>query len=671
MLKPVNYRAAFIFCCVLALHTVADAQTISFAPPVNYATGNTPYGVTVGDLNHDGHLDLVVPNVNGNNVSVLLGNGDGTFKPAVNYPASQPVSVAIADFNGDGNPDLAVAEEGNGSVFLMLGDGKGGFAPGKNIAFSSGQPQTITAADLNGDGKPDLVVCGFGGGLIVMNLGNGQFTSSQLSPFTVGTLGAACAVGDLDGDGKPDIAATEFEYGLPSYLHVYHGNGNGTFQAAGVYSAGMSAFELAIGDVNGDGIPDIVVNNFVYLSTVSVLLGSGGGVFQSPVAYSTSDHNDNGVVLADFNGDGNLDIAAPNVLAGNGDGTFQNPVMLMYGISIAAGDFNEDGKPDLAVPSNSTAGFVAVFLNQTTFLPPATHFSVSVPASVPQGASVNVTVSARDQFNNIATAYHGTVHFTSSDGAANLPADYKFVPADNGIHTFTVQFNTPGQQQLLLADKNKSSIQGAASTIVAGPAATFSLTAPRYVSQGSAFTFTATARDQLNDVAIAYTGTAHFASSDSIVVLPADYTFTGPDRGSHTFTGTTTLNTLGNQTISATDKSNGTITGTSSNIYVSGTTPTTVTLVLSGIAPAPARSLFRKAITFTATTNPTAATGTILLMDGGTVIGSGPLASGSATITVIIGTVGSHSLTALYSGDAAYSTASSTVLQLQRSPRPR
>jgi hypothetical protein len=444
--------------------------------------------------------------------------------------------------------------------------------------------------------------------------------------------------------------------------------------------------------------------------------------------------------------------------------------MILGKIFFAVGDFNEDGKPDLAVlldSSNSNNSFVSILLNQTTFPPPVAHFSVTIPASVLQGINFNVTVNARDQSNNTAAAYRGTVHFTSTDQIANLPGDYTFTNVDHGAHTFSLKFNTVGARQLFVTDKNKGSIQGSAFTNVIGPhysvqapatvnagssfsvtviavdpggsplpnyigtahitssdtnamvppdaaltngfgtfnltlktaggqtvsaidtanlftngtsgvisvnpgpANRFSLTVPIYVSQGSTFAFTATARDQFNNVASSYTGTAHFTSSDGAAVLPGDYTFTGADQGSHTFTGATTLNTLGNQTISATDKSNGTITETSSNIYVSGTTLATVTLTLTGIAPAPTRSLFRKAITFTATTNPTNATGTILLMDGATVIGSGILASGSTTITTVIGTVGSHSLTALYSGDATYSTAMSTALVLARSPKPR
>jgi hypothetical protein len=208
----------------------------------------------------------------------------------------------------------------------------------------------------------------------------------------------------------------------------------------------------------------------------------------------------------------------------------------------------------------------------------ATHFSVTAPASATAGTAFSATVTALDANSNTATGYAGTIHFSSSDSAGVLPADYTFTSADAGVHTFTNAFTlkTAGSDTVTATDKTSSSITGNATVTVAGVATHFSITAPASTTAGSAFSVTVTALDASNNKATGYTGTVHFTSSDAAAVLPADYTFTSTDAGVHTFTNAFTLKTAGSNTVTATDKTTSSITGsatvtTSTNVAASGT----------------------------------------------------------------------------------------------------
>jgi hypothetical protein len=185
----------------------------------------------------------------------------------------------------------------------------------------------------------------------------------------------------------------------------------------------------------------------------------------------------------------------------------------------------------------------------------ATHFAV-VPSKpiTTAGVPVAVTVVALDASNHPVFNYTGTVHFTSSDGAAALPADYTFVAGDHGFHTFQVTLNTPGPQTVTATDTADSSIRGTANiTVNPGQVATHFALVPAspFVHAGHAFTLYVVALDANNHIVSNYTGTVHFSSSDGAAVLPPDYTFTTGDHGYHAFT--VTLNTPGHQTISVLD----------------------------------------------------------------------------------------------------------------------
>jgi hypothetical protein len=199
------------------------------------------------------------------------------------------------------------------------------------------------------------------------------------------------------------------------------------------------------------------------------------------------------------------------------------------------------------------------------------HFSISAPASSTAGSPFSVTVTALDSFNNPVLTYTGTVHFTSTDTAAVLPADYTFTVGDAGVHTFTnaITLQTAGNKSVTATDSAKNTVTGSASLTVSAASATHLQVSayPSPTTAGAAHNFTVTALDQFNNVATGYTGTVHFTSSDSQPVLPADFIFAGANAGVHTFSAT--LKAAGTQSITATDTVTGTITGTQSSITVS------------------------------------------------------------------------------------------------------
>jgi hypothetical protein len=243
--------------------------------------------VAVGDFNRDGVPDPAVANaMDPGTVSVLLGNGEGTFRSAVNYAVGGPPhSVAVGDFNGDGIPDLAVATDFH-TVSVLLGNGDGTFQPAVNYATAF-IPVYVAVADFRHNGIIDLVVAdeATDPGMVTVLLGNGDGTFWPAVNYATGGVNPmSVAVGDLNGDGIPDLAVVNAD---SDNVSVLLGNGDGTFQAAVSYAAGVRPVSVAVGDFNGDGTLDLAVaGGPFYDGTVSVLFGNGDGTFHSAVNYA-------------------------------------------------------------------------------------------------------------------------------------------------------------------------------------------------------------------------------------------------------------------------------------------------------------------------------------------------------------------------------------------------
>jgi hypothetical protein len=295
-----------------------------------YSAGTALFDLAVGDFNGDGKLDVAGVDRFGGNVWILLGNGDGSFQSPVPVPVGFVTrALAVADFNGDGNADIVVVgynDSGlSAGVSILLGNGDGSFSiPGGILPWNGVQ---VTVSDFNGDGKPDFAFTLNGGiSALYILLGNGDGTfqspliTQGLSPSAIKLVAA-----DLNADGKPDLVLADEGDGV----FVLLGNGDGTFAAPATYNPGNNgAATVIVEDFNGDGKPDLAIAPYLSdnFGGLALLSANGDGTFQSPVWYAVK-YSYYAIyfyfaVAGDFNGDGTIDLA----FASNFSGT---PVFLV------------------------------------------------------------------------------------------------------------------------------------------------------------------------------------------------------------------------------------------------------------------------------------------------------------------------------------------------------
>jgi Bacterial Ig-like domain (group 3)/FG-GAP-like repeat len=616
---------------------VLDPATLGFtfvpASGSPVAVGFDPEVAILGDFNNDGKLDLAVAvgvqTPGANTVSVLLGNGDGTFQPKASYaPANFFAAWILAgDFNHDGNLDLAVVisgdgveGDGTGTVNILLGNGDGTFQPQQTYIVGN-RPDSIAMADFNGDGFLDLAVLNSADDNVTVLLGNGDGTfvleqscAAEFVPgthtegtptcvtatFPVGNDAVQIATADFNADGKADLVVTNSESGTVSVLL---GVGDGTFQSQVTYTVGREVDGIAVADFNGDGIPDLAVTNEAD-NTVGVLLGIGDGTFQQPqVTYATG-LAPLGISVGDFKGNGNADLAVSNVESntvsvffnkGDGTGTFQPQVTFPGGglpLQLVAGDLNGDGLSDLAI------------VNARQFTGNIFKATILLAAQTETATAAGVVIS----------------------GTQNVMATY---PGDT-----------------IRADSQSA-------TIPVGPVATMTSLScsPNPAFSGQLVTCTAT-------VAPIPTGTDNvdfFNGATSLGI--ADINSSG------VATFTTSSLPLGPSSITAVfSGSAGFATSTSSAVIVNvnAQTVTTTTLV---VTPNPA--VAGQPVTFTATVTPAptgAPLGTVSFSNGATLLGSGTVnSSGVATFTTSSLPAGVLSLTATFSSNAGFAGSTSTT----------
>jgi hypothetical protein len=514
--------------------------TLPNVPTGQGANGVENTGIVAGDFNNDGILDLAVLDGGmyggtSGSIAVLLGTGGGNFHTVINNSATGEDSVAIvsADFNGDGIPDLAVADGLTDTVRIQLGNGDGTFSPSPTSPATGNGPNFMIAADFNDDGIPDLaVVNGTDNDItILLGKGDGTFTPTANSQQT-GSAPYFVATADFNGDGIPDLAVLNNNSGTDT-LTIYLGTGTGGFTLVTTGpGTGTAAAAIAVGDFNGDGVPDIAIANsvvggmaFPYSTatvTVSVLQGNGDGTFQQETGVSFQSVTGapaDALLTADFNNDGNADLAvdltsgdsirAPNyvtVLLGNGSSTFTTTAISsetgLAPAPLVTGDFNGDGVSDLANVAHSGEdgpGFVNILLsaNQTATataneitLPPSTGTGLVV-ASYPGDSNFSASMSTSATLT--APAGTATVGVTSS--AANP------VP-DGALVTITASVTGAGLTPTGMVTFYDSSGQLAASQLQNG-VATYTSTA---FSVGS------------HSIVVQYAGDANYTPSTSPVL---------------------------------------------------------------------------------------------------------------------------------------------------------
>ena len=452
-----------------------------------------------GDFNGDGKTDIAVGSFG---VSILYGNGDGTFTAGPTYGSMFTSSGVAGDFNHDGRTDLAVADTTGSStngIYVLLGQSDGSLSAPKRIStFTAGQ---LAAADLNHDGYLDLIA-GYTSFAVFTNLKNGTFSNPRIyagKEYTVGPFALAdfnrdgntdlvsgnlisygsrsgtfsvpamtqtptpvfVAVGDFNGDGIDDVAVVNTD----QFVTVFLGSGQGYLNAGTTYPTGLVDARIAVGDVNGDGYLDLVVTRGNYdpnntAKDVTVLMGNGDGTFRSAISTSilgqpaTNTLNKQTYVI-DVNHDGKGDLIGDwGVALGKGDGTFEAPTAfppIIKGIvGIAAGDFNRDGNVDMVV---------------------GTWQNATIYTLLGDGKG-NFTLSHQEKLNYTKPVLEAlTTADMNGDGILDLVYLYSASPSEGGYDRVVVEtndgagnfgnstgqritFNGGGYDTLLVADYN-------------------------------------------------------------------------------------------------------------------------------------------------------------------------------------------------------------------------
>jgi hypothetical protein len=404
---------------------------VSFSSPLTLATGTLPAAVVVGDVNGDGHPDLVSVNTGDNTVSVLLGDGGGGFGPRTGFATGLvPHHLALADVNRDGHLDLVVANTGADTVSVLLGNGTGSFGP--RTDFSTGAaPFFVAIGDLNGDGAPDIVTVNVNADTVSVLLGKGNGLFGDRMDVGTGAGAREVAIGDLNGDGIPDLVIVNVS---DNSVSVLLGLGSGQFGARTDFPAAAGPRAVALDDLNGDGKLDVVVAD-ANANSVSVFLGTGTGTL-GPRSDFPVGAGPRAIVVADVNRDGRPDVVAGNfgantfsLLLGTGTGAFTPSTDFATGagpFSVVANDVNGDGRADVVV-ANVNANSLSVFLNTTAF-------STIVAAVLPLSRSVQVGGAP-------ATAFAAIVNTGAATALDCAPAPPSNPPA--GLGTFVYQTTTP------------------------------------------------------------------------------------------------------------------------------------------------------------------------------------------------------------------------------------
>ncbi len=633
-------------------------------------------------------------------ISVLLGNGDGTFHTKVNYPGctlGKVLQIVLADFNRDGNTDIALgcSDGTNGGLLILLGNGDGSFL--NPVLYSTGDVASIAMGDFNSDGLLDFAVTDNSQQNVTFFTGNGDGTFTK-EPTVLSThaVTRGVVVADFNQDGKDDIAyavASAVPGSRLFDLYVALGNGDGTFQQSATPVASQIGEFLTSGDTNADNKADVIAATItepgggLIGNSLFVLLGNGDGTFQSPVAYTSDIPSD--PHLADVNGDGIPDIIAGGstgalVYQGNGDGTFQpyqEPGIGGFALTYAvnAGDYNNDGNADL-IGTDADTPRAAVSLSQVQ--QSSTASALTSVAVFPLGSGVhNVDASYSGDsiyFNSIsntvpltAAPVNTSLTLTASPTSANLTglpetltavlSPYTVGPPttttngdhvnfysgatllgsgtlSNGVATLTTTTLVTGSNSLTAVFPGDSNYSPSTSNILPFTVSDILLSSSVNPSTYlQAVTFTAT-------LGSGKTGTVSFLDSGNVIGTAA---INGP-----TVTYTTSTLSVGSHNITA--QFNSSVSPVLIQV-VNKATPT-VTVTTSG------PSIYGGTVTITASV-PSGVTGTVTFTSGGLSLGTGTIVSGTVSVTTTALTPPSDVITATYNGDTNYTSAVGTTTQ--------
>jgi Bacterial Ig-like domain (group 3)/MBG domain (YGX type)/FG-GAP-like repeat len=673
--------------------------------------------IVTADFNSDGNLDLAVVG-SSNNVTILLGHGDGTFSVAATPATGQfPVAMTVADWNMDGIPDIAITNDRSNNVTILLGQGDGTFVAAPTSPATNNGPALIATGDFNGDDKPDFIVVTLTDYKATAFLGNGDGTFTAVaqtaaSGFDVDTI----AVADFNGDGKADFAIN-----VLNSVSIFLGNGDGTFTAGtSIPTPLLNGFpsniptSMKVGDVNGDGIPDLafVSANSNAVIGPTVLLGKGDGTFTlfGPFSGTYSDS----LTVADFNGDGYSDLASIQGYVGNtplGILLAQNTVtasatansISLAGVGTHQIEASYGGDSSFTPSTSATVGLVA------RTLPPTLTLSAAPPSNTYGNQAVFTASLTPSGAPNPSTDGESVTFFNGASSLGSAPlasgtASFNFSSLPSGNATITAHY--AGDTNFLAASSNAVSYNVGHATPV------ITWIAPLVIAYGTplsanslkvsastpgAFVYTPAGGTILlpgiQPVSVVFTPTdtvdyVSATSANTITVIPAPLTVTGanlsrPYGSANPALAATVTGVVNGDVITASATTSAVASsvvgtypvvpvasGTNLARYTVSSVDGTLTVTKAGSTTAITTSATSAAaganITFTASVTPATSgtpTGSVAFMNGSAILGTAPLAGSSAAFTSnALTNVGSYNITAVYSGDANFTGSVSSPL---------